>query len=195
MFHLKIILCVSGHSFQDLARVIGDRTHESWPVGACFRFLAGAPAAGFTGRGPDRRVDSPELPTDRRACAGGAFQLGCGRCWWPASPRRSTSTYGHGLHARAPEWCGSDVGGDPKTVQASSSKKGGDPKTDHAFSLITGGDPRTVHASLVVASFTTDRGGDPKTIPSVRKLVLVVILTAWGGWQPKLPFLTLILLA
>ena len=35
------------------------------------------------------------------------------------SPRNSTSTYGHGLHGRALEWCGTDVGGDPRTVHAS----------------------------------------------------------------------------
>ena len=61
------------------------------------------------------------------------------------SPRNSTSTYGHGLHGRALEWCGTDVGGDPRT--------------DH-FSFVrdTGDDPRTVQAS-----FVREMGGDLKT--------------------------------
>ena len=61
------------------------------------------------------------------------------------SPRNSTSTYGHGLHGRALEWFGTDVGGDPRT--------------DH-FSFVrdTGDDPRTVQAS-----FVREMGGDPKT--------------------------------
>ena len=71
-----------------------------------------------------------------------------------ASPGRSTSTYGHGLHARAHN--GSDVGGDPRTGQASS-HKGDDPKTVH-FDREKGGDPKTDHEAL-----NSDRGGDPKT--------------------------------
>ena len=61
------------------------------------------------------------------------------------SPGSSTSTYGHGLHGRALEWCGTSVGGDPRTDQA-------------PFVQDTGDDPRTVQAS-----FVHEMGGDPKT--------------------------------
>ena len=73
-----------------------------------------------------------------------------------ASTGSSSSTYGHGVQARVPEWCVSDVGGDPRTGQASS-HKGDDPKTVH-FVPETGGDPKTDHEAL-----HSDRGVDPKT--------------------------------
>ena len=73
------------------------------------------------------------------------------------SPRNSTSTYGHGLHGRVLEWCGTDVGGDPRTDHFSFVRDtGGDPKTDH-FVPETGGDPKTDH-------FVPETGGgDPRT--------------------------------
>ena len=91
------------------------------------------------------------------------------------SPRNSTFAYGHGLHGRALEWCGTDVVGDPRTVHPSFiCDRGDDPKTVQA-SLVCemGDDPKTVHASLVREmggdpktdheALKSDRGGDPKT--------------------------------
>ena len=92
-----------------------------------------------------------------------------------ASSRISTSTYGHPLQGRGLEWCGSVVGGDPRTDHASSvqckggdpitdhtsSNKGGVPKTDHATFVNEVGDPKTDHEALV-----RDRSGDPSTAPT-----------------------------
>ena len=130
------------------------------------------------------------------------------------SPRNSTSTYGHGLHERALEWCGTDVGGDPRTVHASFvCEVGDDPKTVQAsLKSEMGDDPKTVQASLVREmggdpktdheALKTDRGGDPKTDHA--SLVCEtetgggVAATCPpyrpGGWQPKLPFPLLLLL-
>ena len=107
---------------------------------------------------------TPELPTDGWARAGwkemfdwgGAGSVGTASSD-AASPGRSTSTYGHGLLAQAPEWCGSDVGGDPRTGQASSHM--GDDKKNVHFVREMGGDPKTDHEAL-----NSDRG-DPKNRP------------------------------
>ena len=94
------------------------------------------------------------------ASRGSSLQETAGASSDAASQRNSTSTHGHGLPGRALEWCGTDVGGDPRTDHPSFiCDRGDDPKTVQASLMCEmGDDPRTVHAS-----FVREMGGDPKT--------------------------------